>query len=531
MTRTNTKSTIFDQPHYVALNVARGEALEKVLASIEKEMQLTSAVDVGCGVGYFSELLKNHHLKVLALDGRPENVTEATSRVPGVEFRVGDAEDRRLGSLGKFDLTLCFGLLYHLENPFATIRNLYELTGKVAVVESMCLPGDDPVWGVREEGLTEDQGLRYIALYPTESCLIKLLYRSGFSFVYRFRTPPPHVDFRSSADRRQARTMLAASAVPLRTECLTLAPEPVTNPDPWSTVTIEKTVRRNVSRVRRFFKKSLHEKAGSFYFRIRRIFPNIPLVVRLPFGAWWLARNDFVGGQLFVGGFENVECSFVERFLRRGMTVLDVGAHHGFYTLLASRKVGREGRVIAFEASPREVKKLRLNLLINACKNVKLESCALGEAKGKAELYLVNGVQTGCNSLCPPNVLEPTQRVSVSVESLDDRLQVRKIENVDFIKLDVEGAELSVLKGSNKLLNRRPRPVILIEVQDIRTRPWGYPARDLIRHLAALGYHWFRPTAGGGIETIDIDELEYDGNFVAVPDEALSAVMNQYKDS
>ena len=104
-----------------------------------------------------------------------------------MEFRVADAEDGRVGSLGKFDLTLCFGLLYHLENPFAAIRNLFALTAKVALLEAMCLPGDEPVLGVREEGPTEDQALRYIALYPTENCLVKLLYRSGFPFVYRVR--------------------------------------------------------------------------------------------------------------------------------------------------------------------------------------------------------------------------------------------------------------------------------------------------------------------------------------------------------
>ena len=64
---------------------------------------------------------------------------------------------------------------------------------------------------------------------------------------------------------------------------------------------------------------------------------------------------------------------------------------------------------------------------------------------------------------------------------------------MDFIKLDVEGAELDVLKGADLLLNRRPRPVILAEVQDVRTQPWGYRARD-IQHLSHKGYKWFRLT-------------------------------------
>jgi FkbM family methyltransferase len=278
------------------------------------------------------------------------------------------------------------------------------------------------------------------------------------------------------------------------------------------------------SRLRRFLQKPWREKAGSIVFRWLRVFPGIPVPVPLPFGGVWLARNDFVSAQLFHGGFENVECSFVEHFLRPGMTVLDIGAHHGFYTLLASRKVGTQGKVIAVEASLRERKRLNRHLRINRCKNVTVESHALGELEGTAELYLVCGTETGCNSLRRPNVAEPTECVSVSVESLDCMLQEHKIERVDFIKMDVEGAELSVLKGANHLLNLCPRPVILVEVYDIRTQPWGYPARDIVRYLTSLDYRWYCPLSDGRIEEMDCDQLEYAGNFVAVPNEELASV-------
>jgi len=515
---------IFDQPHYSALNKAREEALRQFLASLRNELQLRSAVDVGCGVGYFSALLQALRLDVLALDGRPENLEEAKTRVPGVEFRLADAEDNRICSFGKFDLMLCFGLLYHLENPFAAIRNLFALTAKVAVVEGMCIPGSEPILGVREEGLTEDQGLRHIALYPTENGLVKLLYRSGFPFVYRFRTPPAHQDYRTSHDRKQVRTILAASTVPLRTEMLVLATEPVTNPDPWATKRNFKATRHNLARMWRFVEKPSHEKAKSIFFHWVRVFPSVPVPVRLPYGGWWLAQNDFLGAALVYSGFETTERSFVEGYLRPGMIVVDIGAHHGYYTLLASRKVGPRGFVLAVEPSPRERKRLRLHLQINRCKNVQIENHALGEAEGTAELYLVRGTDTGCNSLREPNVAQPTDRVAVSVERLDRVLQDHRIEAVDFMKLDVEGAELSVLKGAHDLLNRRPRPVILIEVQDIRTQPWGHPARDLVRYLSSLGYHWFRPLPAGKIEQIDSQQPEFDGNFVAVPGERLASV-------
>jgi FkbM family methyltransferase len=522
---------VFDQPHYRAMNEARGEALRQFLLSLEKELTLRSAVDVGCGLGYFAELLRGFRLDVLGLDGRAENVEEAKARVPDAEFRVADAEDGRICSFGKFDLALCFGLLYHLENPFAAIRNLFALTGKIAIVEGMCLPGSEPILGVREEGPTEDQGLRHIALYPTENALVKLLYRSGFPFVYRFRNPPPHPDFQSSRDRKQTRTMLAASTAPIKSDMLILAAEPLTNPDPWTNPSATLAIRRGLARAGHFFRKPAQEKARSVFFRWIRIFPGIPVPVRLPYGGWWLARNDFLGAALFYDGFENTERSFIERFLRPGMVVLDIGAHHGYYTLLASRKVGPTGLVLAIEPSPRERKKLLLHLRINRCKNVQLESRALGDAEGTAELYLVRGSETGCNSLRAPNVAQDTERLSVPVERLDRVLQDHGIERVDLIKLDVEGAELSILRGAQQLLSKSSRPVILTEVQEIRTRPWGYPASEIVRYLSSANYHWFRPLPNGSLERLDASLDEYDGNFIAIPEERVPALSSLMADS
>jgi FkbM family methyltransferase len=278
------------------------------------------------------------------------------------------------------------------------------------------------------------------------------------------------------------------------------------------------------SRVQQFMQKSWPEKTASILYHWVQTVPGVPVPVRLPFGGWWLARNDFVGAAMFNGGFENTERSFVERFLRPGMTVLDIGAHHGFYTLLASRKVGPQGRVLAVEASPRERAKLSLHLQINRCKNVEIESRGLGENEGDAELYLVKGSQSGCNSLRPPEVSDPTEKVPIHIDRLDNVLRDHQIERVDFMKLDVEGAELSVLKGAPQLLMNRPRPTILAEVQDIRTKPWGYAARAIIRYLAAADYHWFRPLADGGLEPIDVEREECDGNFVTVPEERLASL-------
>jgi FkbM family methyltransferase len=273
------------------------------------------------------------------------------------------------------------------------------------------------------------------------------------------------------------------------------------------------------ARLRLFLGKSPRLRYVALANRARRVVRSMPVPLRLPFGAWWLAENSALDRSLIYGGFETAETAFVSRFLRPGMTVLDVGAHHGLYTLLASKRVGRGGRVIAFEPSWRERRRLARHLRINRCGNVQVQKCALGDCAGEADLYLVEGEQDWCNSLRAPDVGERTSKVRVEVRRLDDVLEGMNWPRVDFIKVDVEGAELSFLRGAREMLRRDVRPAILVEVQDVRTAPWGYEAREIVRFLADAGYSWFAPADDGSLESISTALSSYDGNFVALPHE------------
>ena len=95
--------------------------------------------------------------------------------------------------------------------------------------------------------------------------------------------------------------------------------------------------------------------------------------------------------------------------------------------------------------------------------------------------------------------------------------------------MDVEGAELGVLKGASRLLERRPRSIILTEVQDVRTRPWGYGGKDILDHLSVRGYKWFQLLPNGFVEELDVSRQVFDGNFIACPEERLAVLdqMNQ----
>lgn len=229
----------FDAPFAQELTRAREVFIQSFLAGVRSPAALHSALDVGCGVGYLSNFLHKLSFEVTAIDGRDENVLEARKRFPGIKFITADAEILPLHELEPCDLVLCAGLLYHLENPFRVIRNLHALTRKVLIVEGMCTPGPASTMELLDEGTSQDQGLNFVAFYPTEACLVKMLYRSGFPFVYLFDRLPDFPLYCESISRRRERTMMVASKLPLTASNLTLAQE-TTRPvagltDPWTT--------------------------------------------------------------------------------------------------------------------------------------------------------------------------------------------------------------------------------------------------------------------------------------------------------
>ena len=518
------KLTPFDQREYHKLIDARGETIRQVIRKLKPAMGLSTALDAACGVGFFSQTLAECGLNVCGFDGRAENIEEARKRFPGIPFERADAEDRGILQLGRFDVVLCFGLLYHLENPLLAIRNLRGLTEKCLLLESMCLPDEKASMLLRDEPRQDDQSLTELAFYPSEAMLVKMLYRSGFASVYRVISLPDHEDFRETTERARRRTVLMASTVPIDVAGFRLISEIREEGDPWAR---KPAVPATLSqRIARFLASPTRRKYITLANRLRRVFPRMATPLRLPLGVWWLAEESAVDQELLYGEFETMERQFVKKLLRRDMTVVDVGAHHGLYTLLASKCVGWNGRVVAIEPSPRECARLRKHLQLNRCSNVELMACAAGENVGEANLYVVDRFNDGCNSLRPPATSEPIKTVRVKVRRLDDILSDLEITKVDFVKLDAEGAELSVLYGALKLLNRKNRPAMLVEVQDVRTRPWGYAAREILQFLICMDYRWFAIAAKGALLPISCEEETYDANLVALPRERAEEFLN-----
>jgi SAM-dependent methyltransferase len=260
---------VFDHELYEKLNTSRAAVVTPLLGELKDKLNLRTAIDVGCGFGYFSGLLDSLGLEVTAVDGREENVEECRRRFPKISFHWCNAEDPAILRLGKFDLVLCFGLLYHLENPFLGIRHLRAMTEKLLLAEAVIFPGNEPAMVLIDEDIHQDQGLRHLGFYPTESCLVKMLYRSGFPDVYGFSPLPDHRDFREAPPLRRVRTMLAASARPAETRSLVRLREPSSDIRPWVPESGMKT--GTIHKLRRFTGKPLREKVAS----LKRLVTNM----------------------------------------------------------------------------------------------------------------------------------------------------------------------------------------------------------------------------------------------------------------
>jgi FkbM family methyltransferase len=157
---------------------------------------------------------------------------------------------------------------------------------------------------------------------------------------------------------------------------------------------------------------------------------------------------------------ERAEFSFYLNYLRDGMTVFDVGAHHGELSLLLARFAGPSGRVLAFEPTPASFR--RLSQLIQLTGNTTIQPfcLAVGDKSSLRTLHIYDDAHATWNTFAERKLgefgrtLDPVAEESVVTTTLDQFCAAHHIERIDLLKVDVEGAELQVLRGSLQLLRR-----------------------------------------------------------------------------
>lgn len=199
---------------------------------------------------------------------------------------------------------------------------------------------------------------------------------------------------------------------------------------------------------------------------------RLPILAGPLRGAWWLPGSPGKVARVLLGSYEPEQTALFRECLQRGDTLLDVGAHAGYYSLLSARLVGERGSVWSFEPNPGNCAWLRRHVEVNDLRNVRVHEVAVSDRAGSARFAFGRGSGTGR--------LAADGAVEVRTVTLDEFCTEREIRPTA-IKIDVEGGELGVLSGARRLL-REVRPVVFLSTHGPDVH------RACLAMLETLGY-------------------------------------------
>ncbi len=193
--------------------------------------------------------------------------------------------------------------------------------------------------------------------------------------------------------------------------------------------------------------------------------------------------------------------------LELGDIFIDIGANIGFFALLASKIVGSSGRVFAFEPSHREYKRLLNNIQTNFAENIIPFNIALANYNGEAQFLVASSGHTGVNRLDDGNITQGFSKELVPVFAGDTVLSQLVVDNSAarlIFKIDVEGAEFSVILGMKNILSQSNVKIVIIEITPKFLQKFGHTKEDLYSLMSSLGL----------LATVNSAEWQYDELFI-----------------
>jgi FkbM family methyltransferase len=236
------------------------------------------------------------------------------------------------------------------------------------------------------------------------------------------------------------------------------------------------------------------------------------------FRFWFDTSDRDMGTVMAIGRYEPECVRFVRQTLRPGMRCVDAGAQTGFYTCVMASLVGQTGIVHAFEPMPENYELLLKNVEENGF-DLRVRAYQLACSNHPAQLEA-----SRVGRMYVAGAVEGYPRVSMTAVPIDDVVS----DDVDFIKIDVEGHEPSVLEGMRKLI-RRSHPIILSECNDYWLQEFSRTSsREYVDLLGTYGYETFEPTDLTSALTPDSQVLRDRRIFdlVAIPQGAVEAHVN-----
>jgi FkbM family methyltransferase len=222
--------------------------------------------------------------------------------------------------------------------------------------------------------------------------------------------------------------------------------------------------------------------------------------------------NDHVGRHIYYSIFERRDALRLSRIVKPGHTIVDAGANIGYYSLLFAKWLKGAGSVHAFEPFPSTAQSFIRNLQLNPDLQgtVQLHQIALSNHSGTVSMDVPDSANCGCNyiSTSSPGMIRAVK--------LDDFVAEHGIERLDLLKIDIEGAEVSLLQGAELTL-KRLRPVIMIEINPSALRRFGQTAADVVSILGLHRYRLTLTTRWGGLRPLSALPTRGEPNVFAFP--------------
>jgi FkbM family methyltransferase len=220
-----------------------------------------------------------------------------------------------------------------------------------------------------------------------------------------------------------------------------------------------------------------------------------------------LDPNDAIARTILVsraGRWEPEVWRAISGGLSQGAVFFDVGAHIGYDTLKAAAAVGDTGRVVAFEPNPGTVAQLRSNVEASGARNIIVQAIACTDSDTTLTLFdSTPGGNSGATSLSRENAGPVTRSYTVRGRPIDDVVRELRLERLDVLKADVEGAELIVLRGATETL-KKFHPKLILEVVPRQLSNMGTSVDELEAFVKSLGYTTSK--------TVDYKNKEYTVN-------------------
>ncbi|MDO8658547.1 MAG: FkbM family methyltransferase [Candidatus Levybacteria bacterium] len=223
------------------------------------------------------------------------------------------------------------------------------------------------------------------------------------------------------------------------------------------------------------------------YYKILKKTPVLKLKV-LNKKKMVLDLDSHIDRTIFFHEYVEKELSdFLSKYLKKESTFFDIGANSGYFSLLTSTII-ENGSIHAFEPVQYIYNNFSKSVKINNIKNIFINNVCVGSKNKKVDFYVAS--HSDVSSIRKTDFQKSSKKIKCKMITLESYCDMKNIKRIDMIKIDTEGNEFDILRGSMKIL-KRFKPVLIIEFSNKTTESFGYHPNIMYDYLTGLGYKIF----------------------------------------